>query len=80
MVSERMNHIQYYDIYCNRFFWRTAQQQEIDYIEEREGKLFAFKFKWNKKANPKFPKTFATAYPNAEMKMITPGNFEEFIM
>lgn len=79
MVSERMKHTQYHDIYCNRFFWRTLQQQEIDYIEEREGKLFAFEFKWNKKSQPKFPKTFAKAYPNAEMKMITPDNYEEFI-
>lgn len=79
MVSERIKHTHYNDIYCNRFFWRTLQQQEIDYIEEREGKLFAFEFKWNKKVKPKFPKTFASAYPNAEMKMVTPDNYEEFI-
>lgn len=80
MVNERMKHNHYNDIYCNRFFWRTLQQQEIDYIEEREGKLFAFEFKWNKKAKAKFPKTFASAYPKAEMKMITPDNYEEFVI
>lgn len=79
MVSERMKYLHYNDVYCNRFFWRTLQQQEIDYVEEREGNLFAYEFKWNIKANPKFPKTFSSTYPKAKMHLITPGNFEEFI-
>lgn len=79
LISERIKHTHYNEIYCNRFFWRTHAQQEIDYIEEREGKLFAFEFKWNKKAKVKFPKAFASNYPKAEMKLITPDNFEEFI-
>ncbi len=79
MVSERMKYVHYNDIYCNRFFWRTLQQQEIDYVEEREGKLFAFEFKWNKKAKAKFPKTFAASYPKAETQLITPENYEAFV-
>lgn len=79
MVSERLKHTHYNEIYCNRFFWRTLQQQEIDYVEERNGKLFAFEFKWNKKAKAKFPKTFASSYPKAEMKLVTPDNFDEFL-
>ena len=79
MVSERMKHIQYNDIYCNRYFWRTNQQQEIDYVEEREGKLFAYGFKWSKKAKPKFPSAFINAYPGSEVKLITPDNYEEFV-
>lgn len=79
MVSERMKHTHYNDIYCNRFFWRTLQQQEIDYVEDREGNLFAYEFKWDKKAKPKFPRTFANAYPKAKMQMITPANYEGFI-
>lgn len=79
LVSERMKHTHYNDMYCNRFFWRTLQQQEIDYVEEREGNLFAFEFKWSTKSKPKFPKTFTSSYPKAKMKLITPDNFEEFI-
>ena len=79
MVSERMKYVHYNTIYCNQFFWRTLQQQEIDYVEERGGDFVAFEFKWNKKAKPKFPKTFTSSYPNATMKLITPDNFEEFI-
>lgn len=80
LVSERMKHTHYNSIYCNRYFWRTHAQQEIDYIEEREGELFAFEFKWNKKKKVKFPRSFTSAYPKAKTKLITPDNFEEFVM
>jgi predicted AAA+ superfamily ATPase len=81
LISERLKYIQYNEIYCNRYFWRTHAQQEIDYVEEQEGKLTAYEFKWNQKiGNFKFPKTFASAYTNAEMKLITKDNFEGFIM
>ena len=47
LMSERQKYLAYNHIYCNRFFWRTKAQQEIDCIEERGGKLYAFEFKWN---------------------------------
>ena len=80
MVSERLKFIQYNGIYCNRFFWRTTQQQEIDYVEEREGKLFAYEFKWNKNAKAKFPGSFTSSYPHSEVKLITPENYGEFVL
>lgn len=80
LVSERIKHTHYNSIYCNRYFWRTHAQQEIDYIEESEGKILAFEFKWNKKSKVKFPKSFLSAYPKSAMKLITQDNFEEFVM
>ncbi|MFA9391972.1 MAG: DUF4143 domain-containing protein [Prolixibacteraceae bacterium] len=80
IISERQKHINYNNIYCNRFFWRTLEKQEIDYIEEREGKLFAYEFKWNPTKQPRLSKTFSRAYPEHEYKAITPDNFEEFIL
>lgn len=79
LISERMKYLEYKSKWANTFFWRTSTQQEIDYLEERDGKLFAYEFKWNKKARPKFPKTFATHYPKATLQLITPANFEAFI-
>ncbi len=70
IISERMKYIHYHDIYSNCYFWRTTQQQEIDYVEERDGKLHAFEFKWNPNRKVSFPKTFAGAYPGSEMKVI----------
>ena len=70
----------YHNIYTNSYFWRTHAQQEIDYIEEREGKVFAYEFKWSKHKKARIPKTFTNAYPEATSKIISPENFEEFIM
>lgn len=80
IINERIKHTAYNQLYCNRYFWRTHAQQEIDYVEEREGKLFAFEFKWSNKTKAKFPKTFLKAYPGSETKLVTPGNFEEFLL
>ncbi|PIP53617.1 MAG: ATPase [Bacteroidetes bacterium CG23_combo_of_CG06-09_8_20_14_all_32_9] len=79
LVSERKKQLSYQNIYTNCYFWRTQAQQEIDYIEERNGKLYAFELKWNKNKNVKFPKSFLEAYPESETKVISSDNFEEFI-
>ena len=39
----------YHDIYTNQYFWRTQAQQEIDLIEDYNGQLHAYEFKWNDK-------------------------------
>ncbi len=80
LISERMKYTSYHKIYHNRFFWRTMAQQEIDYIEEREGKIFAYEFKWSPRVKAKFPKSFLNAYPEAETKIISQNNYEEFVM
>jgi len=80
LICERMKKMEYERIYANQFFWRTHDKKEIDYIEERDGKLFAFEFKWNtNKSKHKFPKAFLSSYPENETKLITPDNFEDFI-
>jgi hypothetical protein len=79
IISERMKYIHYNQIWTNKYFWRTQDQQEIDYLEERDGKLFAFEFKWKSKRNIRLTKTFAKAYPEHEFKVISPENFENFI-
>jgi len=79
IISERIKHTSYQQIYSNKYFWRTKSQQEIDYIEERDGNLFAYEFKWNTRKKVKIPKSFTTAYPNAVTKIITPENYYEFI-
>lgn len=80
MISERYKHMKYTSWYNNNYFWRTHHQQEIDYIEERDGYFYAYEFKWNPKKNEKIPITFAQAYPNHVYKVITPANYEDFIL
>lgn len=80
LVTERLKACEYHKIPTNRFFWRTLQQQEIDYIEERDGKLFAHEFKWSQKSKFKIPQSFAAHYPDAVCDVITPLNVESFLL
>jgi len=78
-IAERIKHTHYNEIYCSRYFWRTTDMQEIDYIEERDGTLFAYEFKWNERKKPKLPEIFTSTYPNSETKVISKENFEKFL-
>lgn len=80
LISERIKFTEYNNHWCNKYFWRTKNQQEIDYLEEYDGKLHAYEFKWNENAKVKFPKTFVDAYPDTELHTITPKNIEDFLI
>ena len=80
MISERMKANHYALKRVNSYFWRTHQKQEIDYIEESEGMLSAFEFKWNPKNKVKISKTFTDSYPLAEFRIINSENFNKFLM
>jgi len=79
LVSERLKKQAYSSISTNNYFWRTWDGQEIDFVEEREGKLFAYEFKWKDKA-ANVPKEWPAAYPNSEFKVITPENYLGFLV
>lgn len=78
LVSERRKVIHYHNLYGNCYFWRTTQQQEIDYLEDRDGRLEAFEFKWKAEGKARPPKTFSHAYPGSSFQLITPKTFEGF--
>ncbi|NIJ55732.1 ATP-binding protein [Dyadobacter arcticus] len=80
IVSERMKFISYNGIWANHYYWRTKQQTEIDYLEETDGKLYAYEFKWSPKARATFSKAFSNAYPQSEFKVINSENFDEFLL
>jgi len=80
LMSERVKFLRNHGIRANCWFWRTAQQQEIDYLEESDGKLEAYEFKWNPQAKSKLPKTFAGAYADAGFTVIHRDNIEEFLI
>lgn len=79
VIVERRKFLYYKGIYHNFYFWRTTQQQEIDYIEEAGGRLSAYEFKWKSSRKAKFSQTFLKAYPNSETAVVNQGNFETFI-
>jgi hypothetical protein len=77
-MTERFKRNHYQKKYCNTYFWRTKQQQEIDYAEEADGKITGFEFKWNPNAKVKIPSSFVQTY-NANIEIISKGNFREFV-
>jgi hypothetical protein len=79
MISERVKLLAYRRIFANQYFWRTHAQQEVDYLEERNGIMKAYEFKWNPKAKVKIPSTFLQAYPEASAQVIRPDNADEFL-
>ena len=81
VIAERLKRNAYRDSFAGSWFWRTQQQKEIDYMEEEDGQMCAFEFKWNAhKANVKCPQAFQTAYPQASFQVITPQNVETFLL
>lgn len=79
LISERMKRNVYSQSYAQMYFWRTQAQQEIDYVEEIDGRMSAFEFKWNPKSKAILPKSFAEAYPNSSFEVITPDNYQDFL-
>jgi putative ATPase len=80
-ISERIKANHYNGNYAKSFFWRTTQQQEIDYIEEADGNFTAFEMKWNPNKRPiTFPSPFLNNYPVKETVVITPENYLEWVM
>jgi hypothetical protein len=78
-VSERMKYIEHYNRYCNRYFWRTTLQQEIDLVEESDGEMTAFEMRWNPAKKVLFSKSFTEAYNVKETITVTPDNYLEYL-
>ena len=80
LMAERIKVNVYIGKRTSSYFWRTTQQQEVDLVEEDANTLAAFEFKWNKASKQKMSKTFTRAYPTASTQLVTPGNYEEFLL
>ena len=79
MISERIKFQQYTDMIVNNYFWRTYDQQEIDWIEDRGGKLYAHEFKWNPRKKVKKPAGWSKNYPESEFAVINSENYADWI-
>lgn len=80
LMIERLKYRAYYPLHAGTYFWRTYRQQEIDLVEEREGKLFGYEFKWsrNKVVHP--PSKWITTYKNAQFEIVHRDNYLDFVM
>lgn len=78
VISERIKYLTYTGQFVNTYFWRTYDQQEIDWIEEQDGQLTAYEIKWKEK-NIKPPAAWAKAYPDSIFKIIHRDNYLDWI-
>ena len=78
LYVERLKKREYKKIYVNEYFWRTHTQNEVDLVEERNGKLHGFEYKWGKKYSKKY-RLFTETYKNADCTLINRDNYLEFI-
>ncbi len=78
LISERVKYLSYNKINADTYFWRSYSQQEIDWIEEKDDKLFAYEIKYKKKKT-KIPPQWAKSYQNFEFKVINKDNYLDFI-
>lgn len=76
-ILERLKYQSYHKIYSNNYFWRTYEGAEMDLIEEREGKLYAYEFKWSDKKKIKEP-LFLKDYKESSFSLISPKNLKGF--
>jgi predicted AAA+ superfamily ATPase len=79
LTVERLKVQSYTQIHCNNYFWRTYDQQELDWIEEEGDQLRSFEFKYSLNKTPKIPGAWARAYPDASFEVIHPGNYLDWI-
>ena len=78
LVVERLKKQAYNQIYSNNYFWRTWDQKEVDWVEEREGKLFGYEFKWKSKSL-KSSAAWIENYPEATLEIIDNENYLTFV-
>ena len=79
IIVERLKRQEYLSGAANNYFWRTYTKQELDFVEEREGRLFGYEIKWGK-AKPRKPKEWLSAYPEASFELINRENYLKFII
>jgi len=80
LMSERYKQNEYGSAFKNTYFWRLKSQQEIDFLEESNGEISAFEFKWNTQKSVRCPLAFRNGYPTAQFSVITPDNVEDFVL
>jgi len=77
LVMERITKQQHTRLWTHNFFWRTYDQKELDWAEERDEKLFGYEFKWN--GTVKVPALWLETYPGASFECIDQNNYLSFI-
>ncbi|MDR2207281.1 MAG: ATP-binding protein [Flavobacteriaceae bacterium] len=79
LLAERTKYLAEKKMFCNRYFWRTKDGAEIDYIEELNGEIYAYEFKWNPNAKSSFSSSFIKEYQPVSTKIIHRENYMDWL-
>ncbi len=79
-IVERMKYLRYHQQFANQYFWRTYDQKEIDYVEEADGLLHGYEFKWSPTAKFKEPTDFLQSYSGSTVERIDRSNYWQFLL
>jgi predicted AAA+ superfamily ATPase len=79
LAAERIKFQNYTQLHCTNYFWRTYDQQELDWVETEGDTIRSYEFKYNLNKSPKAPKGWSNAYPEASFEVIHSGNYLEWI-
>ena len=80
LIVERLKYRQYHNLYASQYFWRTYDGSEVDLVEEREGKLYGYEFKWSKKIKANRKPLGWLEYPESSFQYITPNELISFVL
>lgn len=80
IVMERLKANSYLHRITQTYFWRTYDGQEVDIVEEANGKLHGYEVKWSETKRPKVPKAWKTTYPDAPMTLLNRENYLSLIL
>lgn len=80
LIYERLKKQAYAMDYGSHYFWRTHSRQEIDWIEEKDGALKAYEFKWAMQGKAKIPQAWTKGYPDTSFEIIDRSNYMDFIL
>ena len=79
LAAERLKKQGFAGSRARNFFWRTYDGQEVDWVEEQDGRLAGFEFKYGERA-PSAPKAWRAAYPGASFEAVNSQTFPSFIL
>ncbi len=80
LMAERMKTNAYNETFVNSYFWRTYSGAELDLVEEKDGQLHGFEFKWGKQQKRRSaPTAWMETYENSTYECIRPENFVKWL-
>ncbi len=79
VIAERYKLLRYKQASAQLYYWRTNTGAELDFVEERDGRLYGYECKWGQ-AKARMPQTFLDTYPESEFALINPENFAQYLV